>query len=220
MTEEIDLEFKVPWEKREGEPNLWYHRFRFYFLPLGPERNMSQAWYSWALTKYADDKAKLEKIKKRGPTPAILWYKRAAEWDWEVRALAWDEDKRRLAGEKEKRDQEFQEALRQETIEGFQQMKLDLVEQFGNKVTELLKEFTAVDVTLASITTAVRGALAEMRIELQENPAQKIEIMGKSGGPIEVGSTRMDETLGRLQYLLELARQRKEQENENGIESG
>jgi hypothetical protein len=72
-------EERKPWDQMEGEPSLWYGRFRS-FLEMGFKRNVN------ALYK----KEVLKNPGKLYPLVDNEWYKVCREWNWKERAKAYD----------------------------------------------------------------------------------------------------------------------------------
>ena len=80
------------WERKPGEPNLWYARFDA-FRQLGPGRSVSKAYH----------RCKQEQG-LRSATANSLWYQTSRDWDWRERAEAWDRAQReKLRVEEEER---------------------------------------------------------------------------------------------------------------------
>lgn len=71
------------WERQEGEPLIWYSRFRRYLL-LFPKRTVA-AVYATESGPKEDDNGK-----QRKSEPSGYWYDIAKQWHWEDRAQAWD----------------------------------------------------------------------------------------------------------------------------------
>lgn len=71
------------WDRQEGEPAIWYSRFRRYLL-LFPKRSVAAVYAAESEPKDEED----EKERKNGPSGR--WYEVARAWRWEERAQAWD----------------------------------------------------------------------------------------------------------------------------------
>lgn len=71
----------VLWDRQEGEPAIWYSRFRRYLL-LFPKRSVAAAFHQ----EYSN---KPENTRK-SENPDGTWYEKAKAWHWEERAQAWD----------------------------------------------------------------------------------------------------------------------------------
>lgn len=69
------------WDQLEDEPPDWFMRFYTYYLPLGSNRSIEQAFRDWR-----DNEALKSKAKRPNPT----WYRSSAQWRWADRAHAWD----------------------------------------------------------------------------------------------------------------------------------
>lgn len=94
-----------PWDRRKGEPALWYDRFLKYFLPLGPERNVNIA--------YREFKSVATKRYTSVQAPGS-WNNNANKWDWRKRAEAWDtkNQSRRIKAEEDAIEEMLQRHLR------------------------------------------------------------------------------------------------------------
>lgn len=71
------------WEQMEGEPDLWYGRFRVY-LRLGTKRSVNVLYAKEA-------KAAKNSEKQRNLGAGGDWYSIEKEWNWKERARAYDE---------------------------------------------------------------------------------------------------------------------------------
>ena len=71
-----------PWDQREGEPIMWYYRFRSHYLPLEPDGRTLQKAY---LSVRAGSKGRLKSAKA-----TMAWNHAARDWEWKKRALAYD----------------------------------------------------------------------------------------------------------------------------------
>ena len=74
----------VPWDLIPHEPDLWFRRFREFYLLYGPERSVETAFGNWKTTT---PEGSLSRAKR----PPTNWRKTAAKWRWAERAEAWDE---------------------------------------------------------------------------------------------------------------------------------
>jgi len=80
-----DATERKPWDQQEGEPDLWYGRFKVY-LGLGPLRTFHATYCQ--VTKARSSKS-------TDCTPN-RWYLHARRWVWRERAHAWDAYQRDL----------------------------------------------------------------------------------------------------------------------------
>lgn len=69
------------WDRRPGEPNLWYDRFRSFML-MGPERSLLGLY-----KKHLVAKGKVGRRPRKAPTS---WIRNEKKWKWRERAEAWD----------------------------------------------------------------------------------------------------------------------------------
>ena len=116
-------ETRHPWDRREGEPPLWYNRFDSHFLPQGPERTLEEAWRRWKQTDAPGSK---------GKRPSAQWYARAKEFDWYARAQAWDDENRRkrIAEEEAARADMLRRHARQaQALQGVGALRLSLFDR-------------------------------------------------------------------------------------------
>ena len=80
-------------ERREGEPNLWYDRL-VRFMEMGAKRSLDGCYRD---LMNADRAAKgRERLHKGARCPAA-WCKRAKEFDWWERAESYDEELRKVS---------------------------------------------------------------------------------------------------------------------------
>ncbi len=83
------------WDRKHGEPNLWYGRFELFRL-LGPGRSVDGAF-------------RVEGKRTEGRAGAS-WWRNYRAWEWQKRAEAWDVTERdRLRAEEEERRREARE---------------------------------------------------------------------------------------------------------------
>jgi hypothetical protein len=83
---------RSPWEKKDGESDLWYGRFHSYLM-AGTERSVQDAY-----RRHCESQAQSGGNQARPPSPRHLpgaWTAAATKWDWLGRARAWDDDERR-----------------------------------------------------------------------------------------------------------------------------
>ncbi len=74
----------TPWERQQGESNLWFDRFSIY-LQMGPARNQLGA-------VHIEDRRQNRPLTRWTPGS---WRDAFKKFRWEERAIAWDEHKRR-----------------------------------------------------------------------------------------------------------------------------
>lgn len=105
----------TPWSRQRGddgelESHLWYHRFRTFYLPQGPDRSLLEANNRWRDNKGKD----------RTNNISGSWIRNAEKWRWKERAEAFDleEQRKRIAEEEEARRE-----MRRRQIRYFQGMQ-------------------------------------------------------------------------------------------------
>lgn len=69
------------WDQQPGEPLSWFSRFINYYVPLGTNRSLEQAFRDWQSK---------EALRSKGKRPNPTWYRVFKEWRWKERAHAWD----------------------------------------------------------------------------------------------------------------------------------
>jgi hypothetical protein len=85
----IEEDVVRPWDRREGEDEVWYRIFSRYYLPLGTKRDLRTAFEFYIRTESPPDYS--------GIDPETLkyipkhWPAHAREWEWASRAAAYDE---------------------------------------------------------------------------------------------------------------------------------
>lgn len=79
----------VPWLQVENEPAMWYRRFMMYYLPLGPNRNLTRAYLKWLETE-KPEKAAAKKATRAFINTSKEWSVHARKWKWRERAEAFD----------------------------------------------------------------------------------------------------------------------------------
>jgi hypothetical protein len=79
----------APWLQIDEEPILWYRRFMMYYLPLGPNRNLTRAYFKWVETENPKRAAKL-KANRAFINTSKEWSVHARDWKWRTRAEAFD----------------------------------------------------------------------------------------------------------------------------------
>jgi hypothetical protein len=90
MTEELDIVTK-PWDRLEGEPIEWYEIFFQYFLPLGSQRTVRNAFEFYIRVNNPSHYSDVDPDDiKFAPHH---WSAAAAQWKWAERALAFDGEK-------------------------------------------------------------------------------------------------------------------------------
>ena len=144
---DIDID-PYPWERRKGEPPRWYARFADYYLPLGDERKLEQAFRNWRADNIASD----SKLKLKRPTKA--WYDQCDKWGWKERSEAFDKAKR----------QERLDAEKAEALEWQDKRRQLLVATFA-KVATALQTINLDNLTLSTVMQAIKTVLDQNRLE-------------------------------------------------------
>jgi len=91
MTEIVtaEHEVKAPWLQQEDESPLWYQRFLLYYLPLGPGRNLTQAYIRHLKAEKPERAERLENSGRYINT-SKEWSEAARKYEWMQRAVAFD----------------------------------------------------------------------------------------------------------------------------------
>jgi len=79
----------APWLQVDDEPIMWYRRFMMYYLPLGPNRNLTRAYFKWLETEKPEQAAKM-KATRAFVNTSRNWSVQARTWKWRERAEAFD----------------------------------------------------------------------------------------------------------------------------------
>ena len=85
-----------PWEQREGESGLWHSRFQQFYLSIGPNRSISDAYRRYR----AGNRQAMDRQKK----PPGTWTAAAVSNRWAARAALWDVYQGKLMVEAAERD--------------------------------------------------------------------------------------------------------------------
>jgi len=79
----------APWLQVEEEPIYWYRRFMTYYLPLGPNRNLTRAYFKWLEVEKPEQAAK-KKATRAFINTSQEWSQHARLWKWRERAESFD----------------------------------------------------------------------------------------------------------------------------------
>ncbi len=97
-TKEINEEDLTPdrhelksWDRRTGEPKLWFLRFQRYYLYRGLARSLRRAFAAFLRENFPEDDKWQEMYSML--TGFGTWRAMATQWEWEARANAWDEER-------------------------------------------------------------------------------------------------------------------------------
>lgn len=188
------------WDQQSGENSLWYGRFLRY-RDMGPTRSHMIAyradrrdWYEARGT----DPAKASKIE----TVSGKWREVAREFKWETRALAWDEHQRR----------EKLKSIQAESLEVADERRQSILlmhEILQSQVSDLSKQDHPDVKVLRELAQAMAVIFKESRLEY--------------GEPTEIDHLHIDSVdvdndnagAGQINYLLDRARNRRNEQNQN-----
>jgi len=155
------------WERLEGEPYQWFHKFYSFFRPQGPGRSIEEA-YRW----FKDDEAPFLK----GERPSQAWYDNAKEWDWRGRARAFDEYQRRSRYVAE-------EAAREEANERFNEYASDMQKLGVGRIKEML-EIVGTEDDIVKMSSEDARKMLEAGVKLEQSilglPSWVVKVQGMS----------------------------------------
>lgn len=157
-----------PWDRRPGEPMLWFARFELY-RELGPGRTIEDVW-------------RLNKAQQSAPSeakrPHNRWYDLAREWEWQERAEAWDEEQ--IAQQRAATLAAIQERRQREAAERdkARQNRRSLLNGFLGKLSESLLNYPE-GTKLDELTKATQMVVQELRAEYNDLPVQRIGFMNE-----------------------------------------
>ena len=88
MNTELAENIIQPWDRREDEPEVWYNIFKEYYLPLGEQRSLRNAFEFYIRVEQPKEYAQTDPDNiTRIPQH---WNTMAFEWEWAARALSYD----------------------------------------------------------------------------------------------------------------------------------
>lgn len=164
--EENTLANEQPWDRLEGEPLQWYHRFLL-FRDIGPNRKIRKAFVTDYERTYPNSG-------KEPPKTTNHWFARAQEYRWIERAAAWD-DYRRKEVFTQGSASELNRIARLDKL-------IDKLEERINKGIENSKEpkglsFELVDLYLKALEAQAKETGGRI---------QRKELTGAGGSPVNV----------------------------------
>ena len=167
------------WERKPGEPMLWFGRFDKYYRPMGTERSVLGAYNTWRQEKARRRKTGIKLAK----SPSATWTANSAKWEWKKRAEAWDAYERelRLAQEEQERQQAREE-------------RKALIQKAKGKLETAIKALDPGKPSFSDVVSLARMVFQEERAEYDDLPKQRHEVTGDVG--IDLGR-RFDEAVKR-----------------------
>jgi hypothetical protein len=181
----LDVDDQQPWERKEGEPNLWFQRFERYRL-AGPKRTL--------LGTVNAEKAERGLQRRARSTPGA-WQRNFEQWRWKERAEAWDEHiARKVAAEAEAKALSSGYALRYKRIESLNQIANLLLEELLEEDKRWLPDVKQIGggeyaerVDIVRFNSALiqqfRETLDDLAAEMGER-VKGLQITGKDGQPL------------------------------------
>lgn len=174
----------------EGEPDLWYGRFRAYLL-MGIKRSVNAV--------FAKEARK--DGKRRGIEAPGAWYDTEKTWKWKERARAYDESVRveedRIIAEEKEKILRSGYALMHKRVQELDRLSRRLVAMTKDEDKVWLPDVKSIQVGIeiyervdlvhfnAPLFTLIEKYFASIAAELGER-VKKQELTGKNGGPLEV----------------------------------
>ncbi|HNP70954.1 MAG TPA: hypothetical protein PKK15_07600 [Kouleothrix sp.] len=146
------------YERREGEPDLWYDRFERFRL-AGPARSL--------LSIYNAERAKEQQEPARDIPGA--WKDAAEAWQWRTRAAAWD------AAEQQKRRDAY-DAEREEDHEA----RVTLLKLAHAKLFHAVNALDPKQMRASDVIDGIQMVVRELRAEYDDLPTQPIDFASLS----------------------------------------
>lgn len=157
-----------PWDKLEGESELWYGRFEQYKL-LGKKRSVEVVWRE-------------EVRKATGSEPEAKsypghWRDHQSAFRWVERAEAWD------ASERQRRAEEHEEQRQQQR--DFRRSLLIIAQQ---KAAEALQRLDPAMLATPEVFKVLKDLASESRAEFDDEPRHRAEVThrGDSKAPVVI----------------------------------
>lgn len=151
-----------PWERLEGENNLWFDRFTRFRL-LGPLRTQEDT--------YRGERDALGDAHKRAPRPSRHWTTHFKREQWTVRAEAWDEYERQKA----------EEAYEIERLRE-REKRLQILRDFRTRLEDAISGLQVKEAKWGDVTAAIKMINEEMRREFGEQVEKVHVTAGTEGG--------------------------------------
>lgn len=133
MTSPLPVPERLPWERMDGEPVLWFTRFETYRL-IGPHRRVVEAYRRSGKTR--------KNAKGEDTTPPPVWWQAVKRWNWKWRAEQWD-----LAEIERVRQEDRQNlvAMRRKAVEELERQGFQMLAfPFARQVTKVADDGTTV----------------------------------------------------------------------------
>ena len=157
-------------ERRGGEPNLWYARFHRFMLQ-GAGRSLDQV-YREVINDERAAKGR-ERLHKGARCPAA-WRKRAKEFDWWERAEAYDEELRRVSLKEKK---EALRLTRSHCVEAVERMVALMRGELKGPDGELVPGQDAVQMRLAMNSLLDRAGVVHEGL-MGDDDDEEIQVVG------------------------------------------
>lgn len=153
-----------PWDRRPGEPGLWWGRFLLY-RDLGPKRAIRE-------TYQRDREAR---GRRRSEQISGAWYRAAVQWEWKKRADAWD------VAERERLEEE-REALRLED----RAARIEILKAARFKLVQALDKLKPEDASWTEVYSGLKMVNGELRAEHDDEPKQRVEAKIEHAGQVDL----------------------------------
>jgi len=143
-----------PWDQQPGEDMTWFHRFAFYYLPLGINRSVVAAYKSYRVDKasISNSSIDVDAIEQA----AGSWHKWSQRYNWITRAQAYDEYMR----------QAWMEQVNDMAIDSHRQ-RVNVFQIALDKLTEAWRD-KVIDgeTSVNSLSNAIKTVARELRTDL------------------------------------------------------
>lgn len=166
------------WDRKEGEPDLWWIRF-CRFKALGNRRSI--------LALFNAERAKEGQEKSNQPPGS--WRDAAKTWDWRARAAAFDSYEQQ---------QEVQ-ALEDDRKKAREKRQIILDASLA-KLAEAIQHLDARKINWYTFPSALRAILELNRLEMGELVPTRLEHSGPGGGPVTL-ATLMERAAQKIDEL-------------------
>jgi hypothetical protein len=137
------------WDRRPGEPAMWYERFELYRM-AGPARAVLSVY-----RRYSGN--------PKGKAPPHGWSDAFHKWEWQRRAEEWD------AAEQKKVREAFDEERRKD-----KEIRLQMLHAFRSRLAEALLLLDPRSANWRDVIGGLQTVNSELRIEYGEDPSQNM----------------------------------------------
>lgn len=170
------------WERQQYETAAWFSRFLAYLL-LGKDRS--------AVIVYNDER--IANGKPEASQPNGGWNEHTVGFKWVLRAEAWDlYEVERIAEE------------RQETISAWSILQERVLRTLFAKLTQRIENIDVDDLPANKLVADFLASLKALKEEYGIQPANKVELTGPDGSPVQVSVEDRRKTLAEVDEFRKL----------------